>query len=109
MELQFFTSSITTRYLLVVILIVVVTTSIETRSISKLPPEWHLWKTQHGKGYSSDREELYRHTVWQSNKKFIETHNLFNHTFGYTLAMNEFGDLVCFNCYTFFYRNTINS
>ena len=60
----------------------------------QLSAEWHGWKLQHGKGYSSEREEVYRHVVWQSNKKFIEAHNLYNKTFGYTLAMNEMGDLV---------------
>ncbi len=59
-----------------------------------LPPEWHHWKVAHGKGYSSKREELYRNVVWQSNKKFIDAHNAMNETFGYTLAMNIFGDMV---------------
>ena len=60
----------------------------------QLPAEWHGWKLEHGKGYSSEREEVYRHVVWQGNKKFIEAHNMYNKTFGYTLAMNEMGDLV---------------
>ena len=36
-----------------------------------------------------------RHTVWESNKKYIDGHNEHAHTLGFTLAMNEFGDLVC--------------
>ena len=60
----------------------------------QLPAEWHLWKSQHRKSYVSEREELFRHAVWQSNKKFIDAHNRFNQTFGFTLAMNELGDLV---------------
>ena len=59
-----------------------------------LSAEWHAWKSVHSKIYRSPREELERHVLWQSNKKFIEAHNIYNETFGYTLAMNEFGDLV---------------
>lgn len=62
----------------------------------RLPAEWHAWKSVHGKTYDSQREELTRHAVWQANKKFIEAHNEFNQTFGYTLAMNELGDMVSF-------------
>lgn len=56
--------------------------------------EWNLWKGQHEKSYSSDLEDLDRHLVWLSNKKFIELHNANSHVFGYHLAMNHFGDLV---------------
>lgn len=63
-------------------------------TLPQLSQDWHLWKTEHGKGYGSVKEELYRHVVWQSNLRFIEAHNAFNKTFGYTLAMNEMGDLV---------------
>lgn len=59
-----------------------------------LSAEWHTWKSIHGKSYQSHREELNRHSVWQANKKFIEAHNAKNKTLGYTLAMNELGDLV---------------
>ena len=56
--------------------------------------EWNLWKSQHGKSYQSELEELERHLVWLSNKKYIESHNNNAEVFGYTLAMNDFGDLV---------------
>ena len=56
--------------------------------------EWNLWKSQHEKIYNSKLEELDRHMVWLSNKKFIELHNANSHIFGYSLAMNHFGDLV---------------
>lgn len=56
--------------------------------------EWSLWKGQHQKSYASELEELDRHLVWLSNKKFIELHNANSHIFGYNLAMNHFGDLV---------------
>eukprot|EP00731_Ephydatia_muelleri_P018317 Em0011g357a len=55
--------------------------------------EWHLWKGQHQKSYMSELEELERHTIWLSNKKYIEEHNARSDDFGYTLAMNHFGDL----------------
>ena len=56
--------------------------------------EWQLWKTQHGKSYESKREELERHLVWLSNRKYIESHNNYADVFGYKVAMNIFGDLV---------------
>lgn len=56
--------------------------------------EWNLWKNQHQKTYGSDLEDLDRHKVWVSNKKFIDVHNDNSHIFGYSLAMNHFGDLV---------------
>ena len=56
--------------------------------------EWHLWKGQHQKSYMSELEELERHTIWLSNKKYIEEHNARSDEFGYTLAMNHFGDFV---------------
>lgn len=61
----------------------------------ELPPEWHNWKATHGKSYESDHEELGRHIVWLSNNKYIDEHNKYAETFGYTLKMNKFGDLVC--------------
>ena len=64
--------------------------------------EWHLWKGQHQKSYMSELEELERHTIWLSNKKYIEEHNARSDDFGYTLAMNHFGDLVSIcNCMRF--------
>ena len=57
--------------------------------------EWNGWKLQHKKVYVHDREELLRQQVWMSNNKFIEEHNLnLAKETGYTLAMNQFGDLV---------------
>ena len=58
------------------------------------PEEWQLWKTEHGKSYQSQREELDRHLVWLSNREYIDSHNANSHIFGFTLAMNHFGDLV---------------
>jgi len=56
--------------------------------------EWEMWKEQHGKGYQSEREELERHLIWLSNKQYIDQHNANSDIFGFTLAMNHFGDMV---------------
>ena len=56
--------------------------------------EWKLWKSQHGRDYLTQPEELERHLVWLSNRKYIESHNNNADIFGYKLAMNGFGDLV---------------
>ena len=64
----------------------------------QLGEEWQLWKTQHGKSYESQREELERHIIWQSNRKYIEAHNQNAHIMGFTLKMNHFGDLVRQSC-----------
>ena len=56
--------------------------------------EWQLWKKQHDKSYSTNLEELEKHLVWLSNKKYIELHNANADTFGFTLAMNHLGDMV---------------
>lgn len=60
----------------------------------QLGEEWQLWKNQHGKSYLSDLEELERHVIWQSNKKYIDAHNQNAHILGFTLKMNHFGDMV---------------
>ena len=60
------------------------------------PEEWQLWKTQHGKSYESEREELERHLVWLSNREYINAHNKNSDLFGFTLSMNHFGDMVTY-------------
>ena len=60
----------------------------------ELSEEWELWKTEHGKGYQTLREELERHVIWQSNKKYVEAHNQNSHILGFSLRMNHFGDMV---------------
>lgn len=68
--------------------------------VSSSPPrfelreEWNLWKDKHGKSYESEHVELERHLVWLSNKEYIDQHNANSHIFGFTLAMNHYGDLV---------------
>ena len=56
--------------------------------------EWQLWKTEHGKSYESQKEELERHLVWLSNREYINAHNKNAHILGFTLAMNHLGDIV---------------
>ena len=56
--------------------------------------EWNMWKTEHGKSYGSEMEELERHLNWLSSKAYIEAHNANTHIFGFTLKMNHLGDLV---------------
>ena len=58
------------------------------------PEEWQLWKTEHGKSYGSQREELERHLVWLANREYINAHNDNAHILGFTLAMNHLGDIV---------------
>ena len=41
-----------------------------------------------------DMEELRRHITWMSNKAYIDQHNQYADTFGYTLEMNHLGDMV---------------
>ena len=66
------------------------------------PEEWQLWKTEHGKSYQSQREELDRHLVWLSNREYIDSHNANSHIFGFTLAMNHLGDIVSHSQQTLF-------
>ncbi len=67
-----------------------------SRAHYELLEEWNLWKDQYGRSYGSEEEDLERHIVWLSNKKYIEQHNANAHVFGFTLAMNDFGDMVSF-------------
>ena len=63
----------------------------------EFPKEWLSWKSEHGKSYESELEELGKHVTWMANKKFIDIHNLYKEKFGFTLAMNHFGDLVSYD------------
>ena len=58
------------------------------------PEEWQLWKTEHGKSYQSQREELDRHLVWLSNREYINSHNENSIKMGFSLRLNYFADLV---------------
>ena len=56
--------------------------------------EWNTWKMTHEKGYSFEQEEQERHLIWLSNKKYIDSHNMYADYMGFKLAMNMFGDMV---------------
>ena len=58
------------------------------------PEEWKLWKAQHCKSYQSDLEELEKHLLWLSNKRYIDGFNANSEIFGFKLNMNQFGDMV---------------
>ena len=62
--------------------------------VYQLSHEWHLWKSEHKKSYITSTEELERHLIWLSNRKYIDGHNANVHIFGYSLSMNQHGDLV---------------
>ena len=49
---------------------------------------------QHGKQYDTDEEELSRQIVWEANRNYVQNHNEHADVFGFTLAMNEFADMV---------------
>lgn len=59
--------------------------------------EWHMWKSNHGKSYNSHMEELEKHTVWLSNKVFIEQHNINAERgfYSYKMKLNHLADMVC--------------
>ena len=61
----------------------------------KYEEAWRSWKATHSKKYLDATEDLLRHQTWLSNMKFIEGHNANAHIFGFTLAMNHLGDMVC--------------
>ena len=68
------------------------------------PEEWQLWKSQHGKSYGSQREELERHLVWLSNREYINAHNKNAESLGFTLALNYFADMVRMTLFDALYR-----
>lgn len=55
---------------------------------------WLNWKQKHDRSYESDIYELEKYVTWVSNNALIEAHNDLGSNFGYTLGVNQFGDLV---------------
>lgn len=47
-----------------------------------------------GKSYFTGEEAMQRLAIWTSNKKYVELHNANADVYGFTLAMNEYADLV---------------
>ena len=56
--------------------------------------EFQDWKVKYNKVYETKETELERQIIWESNKKFVENHNANSDKFDFTVAMNEFADLV---------------
>lgn len=56
--------------------------------------QWQAWKTTHRRSYVTLVEELERFVIWRANQAFIDYHNSYADKLGFTLRMNQFGDLV---------------
>lgn len=69
--------------------------------------EWESWKSTHGKRYSHDREDRERSAVWLSNRELVESHNALGGGTSYSLAMNQFGDMVYQPCMGFGWEETV--
>lgn len=74
--------------------VVVLLTAVAASSMFEFAEEWNQWKLKHGKRYLSDQEEIERQKVWLANKKYIDEHNAEADYSSFTLAMNQFGDIV---------------
>lgn len=72
-------------YLLVLFFVIGITTG---------SSDWESWKQTHAKHYLTVEEETFRQSIWETNSQFIVRHNSDADRHGYTLGMNEFGDLV---------------
>lgn len=59
----------------------------------KTDREWLKWKEDYSRSYESVVHELERYVTWKSNRAFIGAHNELKDEFGYTLAMNQYGDM----------------
>ena len=71
-----------------------ITVSKTSREALEYGLRWATWRHTHSKTYVSSTEALARYVVWRSNIAYIESHNSYADNFGFTLAMNSFGDLV---------------
>ena len=56
--------------------------------------EWRPWKEYHGKVYASEAEESARRSIWDENSRLVENHNRDASRHRFTLALNQFADLV---------------
>ena len=75
-------------------MVLVVATLFIVTSAFDYEEEWRGFRSQFGKKYSSDLEELTRHEIFESNMKYIEEHNKNADKHGFTLGVNEYADLV---------------
>ena len=81
-------------FLWLVLVLVLVVVDVQSHVRFEHPEEWQLWKTEHGKSYESQREELERHLVWLSNREYINAHNKNSVVTGFSLKLNHFADWV---------------
>lgn len=56
--------------------------------------QWHSWKTVHQKFYADHSEETLRRQIWEDNLAKIEDHNSRVGAANFSLAINQFADLV---------------
>ena len=78
------------KFLLALALVVLVAAEFE------FTQEFQEWKVKYNKVYETKEIEFARQVIWESNKKFVENHNANADKNGFTVAMNEFADLVSF-------------
>ena len=81
------------------LLLIMATLATTAHSISFMDvmlEEWNAFKSEHGKSYSSPREDKSRMKVYMKNKALIASHNRLAHQGrrSYFLKMNRFGDLL---------------
>ena len=62
-------------------------------SDSELQNQFSYFMSKYEKSYANDDEQNLRYQIFKNNYRRIEEHNLNNKALGYTLRMNQFGDL----------------
>ena len=72
--------------------VVVVLVALSVCSAVPIETEWELWKEQHAKTYLNGKEDFERKITWARNANFVKGFNQGQHS--YTLAMNQFSDMV---------------
>jgi len=81
--------------LILVSLLIAAVSAVPVLQLRKLSTEedslFQKFKTQFGKVYFDEHDEMYRRQVFIANLQYIREHNAGEQT--YTLAMNKFGDL----------------
>ena len=83
------------RIVAVVLWLLVLVTASRVLSVpTSSQVQWMVWKSTHGRNYSSDEEEVLRYSLWLDNMNYIEQHNANVDKHGFSLKINTFGDLV---------------
>ena len=76
------------------LLLLCVITVVLARSTAQLHAQWRLWKERHGKVYANEANENARRSIWEKNYRLVERHNRNSSKHGFSLALNQFADLV---------------